>query len=50
LCVAARRGLGRRHHKRHVAEARQAHWFKGEWSTLRIYAMLNREWREQRRG
>ena len=23
----------------------EADWFKGEWSTLRIYAMLDREWR-----
>jgi RimJ/RimL family protein N-acetyltransferase len=23
----------------------EADWFKGEWSTLRIYAMLAREWR-----
>lgn len=22
----------------------EADWFKGEWSTLRIYAMLNRQW------
>jgi len=28
----------------------EADWFKGEWSTLRIYAMLNREWRDRRRG
>jgi RimJ/RimL family protein N-acetyltransferase len=30
------------------SEARlvEADWFKGEWSTLRIYAMLDREWRE----
>jgi RimJ/RimL family protein N-acetyltransferase len=29
-------------------EARQveADWFKGEWSTLCLYAMLNREWGE----
>jgi RimJ/RimL family protein N-acetyltransferase len=26
----------------------EADWFKGEWSTLRMYAMLNREWRGQR--
>jgi len=25
----------------------EADWFKGEWSTLRVYAMLNREWRAQ---
>ena len=24
----------------------EADWFKGEWSTLRVYAMLDREWRE----
>jgi RimJ/RimL family protein N-acetyltransferase len=31
-------------------EARQveADWFKGEWSTLCLYAMLNREWHEHR--
>jgi len=23
----------------------EADWFKGEWSTLRIYAVLDREWR-----
>ena len=23
----------------------EADWFKGEWSTLRVYAMLDREWR-----
>ncbi len=23
----------------------EADWFKGEWSTLRLYAILNREWR-----
>ena len=29
------------------SEARlvEADWFKGEWSTLRLYAMLDREWR-----
>jgi RimJ/RimL family protein N-acetyltransferase len=27
----------------------EADWFKGEWSTLRIYAMLNHEWRDHRR-
>ena len=26
----------------------EADWFKGEWSTLRIYAMLDREWRGHR--
>jgi RimJ/RimL family protein N-acetyltransferase len=26
-----------------------ADWSKGEWSTLRVYAMLNREWRERRK-
>jgi RimJ/RimL family protein N-acetyltransferase len=28
-------------------EARQveADWFKGEWTTVRVYAMLEREWR-----
>ena len=25
----------------------EADWFKGEWSTLRIYAMLEREWRAE---
>jgi len=33
--------LGFRCEARHV----EADWFKGEWSTLRLYAMLNREWR-----
>jgi RimJ/RimL family protein N-acetyltransferase len=23
----------------------EADWFKGEWSTLRVYAILSREWR-----
>lgn len=26
----------------------EADWFKGEWSTLRVYAMLEREWRGRR--
>jgi RimJ/RimL family protein N-acetyltransferase len=26
----------------------EADWFKGEWSTLRLYAMLDREWRIRR--
>jgi aminoglycoside 6'-N-acetyltransferase len=26
----------------------EADWFKGEWSTLRLYAMLDREWRGRR--
>jgi len=26
----------------------EADWFKGEWSTLRVYAMLDREWRRSR--
>jgi RimJ/RimL family protein N-acetyltransferase len=32
-------------------EARQveADWFKGEWTTVRVYAMLEREWRAVRR-
>ncbi len=25
----------------------EADWFKGEWSTLRVYAMLSREWRDE---
>ena len=25
----------------------EADWFKGEWSTLRVYAMLDREWRSR---
>jgi RimJ/RimL family protein N-acetyltransferase len=25
----------------------EADWFNGEWSTLRLYAMLNREWHER---
>jgi len=27
----------------------EADWFKGEWSTLRVYAMLDREWHQYRR-
>jgi RimJ/RimL family protein N-acetyltransferase len=27
----------------------EADWFKGEWSTLRIYALLRREWEERAR-
>lgn len=27
----------------------EADWFKGEWSTLRVYAMLDREWGGRRR-
>ena len=32
-------------------EARQleADWFKDEWTTVRVYAMLEREWRAVRR-
>ena len=26
----------------------EADWFKGEWSTLRVYGLLEREWRGQR--
>jgi RimJ/RimL family protein N-acetyltransferase len=26
----------------------ESDWFKGEWSTLRVYAMLDREWRAHR--
>ena len=26
----------------------EAEWFKGEWSTLRLYAQLSREWRDRR--
>lgn len=26
----------------------EADWFKGEWSTLRVYAMLERDWRARR--
>lgn len=25
----------------------EADWFKGEWSTLRVYALLDREWRQR---
>jgi RimJ/RimL family protein N-acetyltransferase len=25
----------------------EADWFKGEWSTLRVYATLNRQWRDR---
>ena len=28
----------------------EADWFKGEWSTLRVYGMLEREWRIIRSG
>ena len=30
---------------RREARLVEADWFKGEWSTLRIYAVLDREWR-----
>jgi RimJ/RimL family protein N-acetyltransferase len=33
--------LGFRCEARHV----EADWFKGEWATLRVYALLAREWR-----
>jgi RimJ/RimL family protein N-acetyltransferase len=33
--------LGFRCEARHV----EADWFKGEWTTLRVYAILDREWR-----
>jgi RimJ/RimL family protein N-acetyltransferase len=33
-------GLGLRLEARHV----EADWFKGEWTTLRVYAVLAREW------
>jgi RimJ/RimL family protein N-acetyltransferase len=32
--------LGFRCEARHV----EADWFKGEWTTLRVYAVLEREW------
>ena len=32
--------LGLRREARHV----EADWFKGEWTTLRVYAVLAREW------
>lgn len=35
------RRLGFRCEGRHV----EADWFKGEWTTMRVYAMLEREWR-----
>ena len=28
----------------------EADWFKGEWSTLRLYAMLDREWRGRQKA
>ena len=28
----------------------EADWFKGEWSTLRLYAILHHEWRDRRNG
>ena len=28
----------------------EADWFKGEWTTLRLYGMLDREWRARRDG
>ena len=28
----------------------EADWFKGKWSTLRLYAMLDREWRRRERS
>lgn len=36
--------LGFRCEARHV----EADWFKGEWTTTRVYAMLEREWRAAR--
>jgi aminoglycoside 6'-N-acetyltransferase len=33
---------------RREARLVEADWFEDEWSTLRIYAMLSREWQEQR--
>jgi len=33
---------------RREARLVDADWFKGEWSTLRIYAVLDREWRNRR--
>ena len=38
------RRLGFRCEARHV----EADWFKGEWTTTRVYAMLEREWRAAR--
>ena len=38
--------LGFRCEARHV----EADWFKGEWTTLRVYALLEREWRAAARG
>jgi len=29
----------------HPYSMSDAYWFKGEWSTLRLYARLEREWR-----
>jgi RimJ/RimL family protein N-acetyltransferase len=39
------RGLLERLGFRCEARLVEADWFKGEWSTLRLYAMLDREWR-----
>jgi RimJ/RimL family protein N-acetyltransferase len=36
--------LGMRCEARHV----EADWFKGEWTTLRVYAILRREWAQKR--
>jgi hypothetical protein len=36
--------LGFRCEARHV----EADWFKGEWTTLRVYAVLEREWPSRR--
>lgn len=30
---------------RREARLVEADWFKGEWTTLRVYAVLEREWR-----
>ncbi|MBV9367689.1 MAG: GNAT family N-acetyltransferase, partial [Solirubrobacterales bacterium] len=38
------RRLGFRCEARHV----EADWFKGEWTTTRVYAMLECEWRVAR--
>ena len=46
--AAVRRSV-RRSAFRCEARLVEADWFKGEWSTLRVYAMLNRQWRSTRR-
>jgi RimJ/RimL family protein N-acetyltransferase len=44
--AAVARRLGMRLEATHV----DAEWFKGEWSTTQVFAMLDREWRSRAAG